>query len=267
MNRYASLMVALLLGTLNWSELSAQNQDETNALPRFDVVSVKRDTSGEGPANDWQRSPGRIDYQNTQLIQLIRVAWGSISLRVEGGPDWIRTDRFDVDVRFPVDTPGPTTVLMLRQLLNQRFKLSARIRASPLAAAGSRSASRRQHGSRRRLQDRSDFLSSTSPAFRECPDADWLRWTFDSHSASRAARVEARKCTRCSASSRHRPCRAADGELSGSDDVVRRPFRFCFAADATYSLHGGWRKRSRGFEQESLIIERHCRGFDSTPMW
>ena len=120
-------MVALLLGPFNWGGLSAQNQGETNALPRFEVASVKRDTSGEGPANNWQASPGRMDYQNTQLIQLARAAWGNTSLRVDGGPDWIRSDRFDVSVRFPEDTPTPTRGLMLRHLLNERFKLSARL--------------------------------------------------------------------------------------------------------------------------------------------
>jgi hypothetical protein len=68
------------MGALDWSELSAQSQGEPTALPRFDVASVKRDTSGEGPANNWQASPGRMDYQNTQPIQLIRLAWGGITL-------------------------------------------------------------------------------------------------------------------------------------------------------------------------------------------
>jgi uncharacterized protein (TIGR03435 family) len=105
----------------------AVSAQDAAVTPRFEVASVKLDTSGEGPANNWQRSPGRIDYQNTQLIQLIRVAWGGTQLRVEGGPDWIRTDRYDVIVRFPTDTQGATGAMMLRQFLTERFKLAARL--------------------------------------------------------------------------------------------------------------------------------------------
>ena len=57
-------------------------------LPRFDVASVKQDTSGEQPGNNWQASPGRNQLQNAQILQLIRAAFGDFSLRVEGFPEW-----------------------------------------------------------------------------------------------------------------------------------------------------------------------------------
>ena len=96
-------------------------------LPAFDVASVKEDTSGEQPSNNWQASPGRVSYQNTQILQLIRAAYGDFSLRVEGFPDWTRDERYDVEVRFPVDTPASDTQLMLRHLLTGRFKMVARL--------------------------------------------------------------------------------------------------------------------------------------------
>jgi len=96
-------------------------------LPRFDVASVKQDTSGEQPSNNWQPSPGRVNYQNTQILQLIRAAYGDFSLRAEGYPDWTVSERYDVDVRFPADTPAPVTGQMLRQLLIDRFKMVARL--------------------------------------------------------------------------------------------------------------------------------------------
>jgi uncharacterized protein (TIGR03435 family) len=96
-------------------------------LPRFDVASVKQDTSGEQPSNNWQASPGRINYQNSQILQLIRAAFGDFSLRAEGFPEWTVSERYDVEVRFPADTPGPTTSQMLRQLLIDRFKMVARL--------------------------------------------------------------------------------------------------------------------------------------------
>jgi len=95
--------------------------------PRFDVASVKQDTSGEQPTNNWSASPGRVSYQNTQILQLIRAAYGDFSLRVDGYPDWTRDERYDVEARFPTDTPGPIIGLMLRQLLIERFKMVARL--------------------------------------------------------------------------------------------------------------------------------------------
>jgi uncharacterized protein (TIGR03435 family) len=96
-------------------------------LPSFDVASVRQETSGEQPSNNWSNSPGRISYQNSQILQLIRAAYGDFSLRVEGFPDWTRDDRYDIEVRFPADTPGPVTQLMLRQLLVERFKMVVRL--------------------------------------------------------------------------------------------------------------------------------------------
>lgn len=98
-------------------------------LPQFDVASVKQDTSGEQPTNNWQRSPGRIDFQNSQVLQLLRAAYGDFSLRVEGAPGWTSSERYDLDVRFPADASGPTVNLMLRKLLVERFSLVARLEA------------------------------------------------------------------------------------------------------------------------------------------
>src|SRR5690242_17005413 len=95
------------------------------ALPRFDVASVKVNRLMESPSNNWRRTPGRLDFHNSQLIELIKAAWGDFSLRVEGAPAWLRTDRFDVVVQFPAETPSETSMLMLRALLMERFQLVA----------------------------------------------------------------------------------------------------------------------------------------------
>jgi uncharacterized protein (TIGR03435 family) len=81
----------------------------------------------ESPSNNWRRTPGRLDFHNSQLIELIKAAWGDFSLRVEGAPAWLRTDRFDVVVQFPAETPSETSMLMLRALLIERFQLVARL--------------------------------------------------------------------------------------------------------------------------------------------
>ncbi|MGE0447151.1 MAG: TIGR03435 family protein [Vicinamibacterales bacterium] len=113
-----------------------QGREGSDGLPAFEVASVKQDRSGEQPTNNWQRSPGRVNYQNSQVLQLLRAAWGDFSLRVEGAPDWVAGERYDVDVRFPVDAPASTITLMLRQLLIERFRLAAHLEAREVPMYG-----------------------------------------------------------------------------------------------------------------------------------
>jgi uncharacterized protein (TIGR03435 family) len=100
---------------------------QRSPLPRFDVASVKVNSLMEQPSNNWRRTPGRLDFHNSQLIELIKAAWGDFSLRVENVPMWLRTDRFDVVVQFPPETPQEQVNLMLRSLLIERFQLAARL--------------------------------------------------------------------------------------------------------------------------------------------
>jgi len=90
----------------------------------FDAVSIKPNTSGEvGGASRAQ--PGRYQGVNVTLMRLIGLAYRPIQ-EFEGGPDWIRTDRFDVDAKAE-GTPSQDQMLrMLRTMLADRFKLVVR---------------------------------------------------------------------------------------------------------------------------------------------
>jgi len=120
--RFAFGSMVLLATALRGAALA-----QTAPLPQFDVASVKANRLMEQPSNNWRRTPGRLDFHNSQLIELIKAAWGDFSLRVEGAPDWLRTARFDVVVQFPPDTPSDRVNLMLRALLIDRFQLAARL--------------------------------------------------------------------------------------------------------------------------------------------
>src|SRR5689334_2307758 len=94
-------------------------------LPQFDVASVKPNTLMEQPANNWRQTPGRTDYHNSQLVELVKRAWGDPQLpnrAVERQPDWMVRGHFDIVVQYPVDTAPATQMLMLRALLVDRFK-------------------------------------------------------------------------------------------------------------------------------------------------
>ena len=117
--------------------VSAQAPD---ASPRFDVTSVRLNTSSDARANV-DLTPGRFTATAVTLRELVGMAY-SITTRIVGGPDWVDTDRFDiVATGAPTDPnlrPAPgavappegaalnTVQAMLRQLLRDRFALSVR---------------------------------------------------------------------------------------------------------------------------------------------
>ncbi|HUK37384.1 MAG TPA: TIGR03435 family protein [Vicinamibacterales bacterium] len=99
----------------------------------FDVASVKPNAdAGAIPA--WAMQPGGgVTITAYRLHQLIAIAYDSPSIQtrdqIVGGPDWIKSDHFDVVAKaagaFENDETGRPTRLMamLRSLLEDRFKL------------------------------------------------------------------------------------------------------------------------------------------------
>ena len=111
------------------------------ASPRFDVVSIKpcKPSVTHGvPAFGGDSSPGRLsigcgilaDTDNLGLIQVAynRYASGQLTswkmIPIEGGPNWIHSERFDIDAT----SDGHPSILMMQgpmmqKLLEDRFKL------------------------------------------------------------------------------------------------------------------------------------------------
>lgn len=88
----------------------------------FDVTSVKRNTSGEQGGSS-KGQPGRYVGVNVTLRRVIGLAYRPVQEFV-GGPDWINTERFDVEGRVE-GTPTQDQMLeMLRSLLADRFQLA-----------------------------------------------------------------------------------------------------------------------------------------------
>src|SRR5262245_43509771 len=98
---------AILLEAASSSPLAQQTPTDVapSKRPEFDVASVKPNTLLEQPSNNWKATPGQTDFHNSQVIELIRLAWNDSQLRVEKGPDWIARGRFDIVAQYPIDTP------------------------------------------------------------------------------------------------------------------------------------------------------------------
>jgi uncharacterized protein (TIGR03435 family) len=63
---------------------------------------------------------------------LIASAYGLESEKVQGGPNWLDTDRFDIAAKAPVNTPPAQVKLMLQTLLADRFQLKIHMDSKPL---------------------------------------------------------------------------------------------------------------------------------------
>src|SRR3954454_2518982 len=83
----------------------------------FEVASIKA-TAPQESGRIMVRmggDPGRIDYVNVSLRDLVRQAWDVKDYQVVG-PDWMNSARFDVQAKYPPDTPKETRNLMLQAL-------------------------------------------------------------------------------------------------------------------------------------------------------
>ena len=88
----------------------------------FDVTSVKPNTSGEQGGSS-KAQPGRYVGINVTLRRVIGLAYRPVQ-EFTGGPNWINTDRFDIEGRVE-GTPTQDQMLeMLRSLLSDRFQLA-----------------------------------------------------------------------------------------------------------------------------------------------
>jgi len=138
----AAVVLPITIGSLQAPRLSAQSVDAPR--PNFEVASVKPCTvepspdggGGRGGGNGSPSDPGLFRTPCVpvrRLIQTAYVQYESGQARptsqlkdqpVEGGPDWIDTDRFVIDAR--PETPQARATMagpMLQALLEERFKL------------------------------------------------------------------------------------------------------------------------------------------------
>lgn len=124
------MRVPLFAALLSVAVVVAQAQapsssTEPEQKPAFEVTSVRPNTvvsdsmSIGGP-------PGRFDARNVSLELLITQAYGVRRELLEGGPDWIRGERYDIAATAQAGAPADERNLMLQSLLEDRFKLVTR---------------------------------------------------------------------------------------------------------------------------------------------
>jgi uncharacterized protein (TIGR03435 family) len=120
MKRVVVVTLALMLGLV--SHPAAQSA----VKPRFEVASVKPSASDplafprSSPA-----SPGRFTMLDVPLSLLVQRAYGPlVDFQIVGGPDWLRSRRFDIQGKAENAAADMDAMLpMLKTLLEERFQL------------------------------------------------------------------------------------------------------------------------------------------------
>jgi uncharacterized protein (TIGR03435 family) len=71
------------------------------AQPAFEVASIKLGTTNE-VGGVYTYPGGRVGFRGCTVDQLIQQAFNIQKFQVSGGPEWMRTDRYDIDAK-PAD--------------------------------------------------------------------------------------------------------------------------------------------------------------------
>lgn len=104
--------------------LSAQEQPAKEQALRFETASVKRNDSGD-LRTGYRTLPDGWEANNVSLQVVITVGHNLLAHQLVGGPDWVRTERWDVRGTAGRDFNVGQVPGMVRTLLAERFKLVA----------------------------------------------------------------------------------------------------------------------------------------------
>jgi len=124
------LAIALLLGAMTFSFA------QSNAHPKFEVASIKRNSVGVDPSQPMGggfQPGGRLHMVDLPLRGLIQFAYADHDSphwlplpdsQLVGGPAWSKTEGYDIDAKPDAKTDPKQMWQMLQALLADRFHLS-----------------------------------------------------------------------------------------------------------------------------------------------
>jgi uncharacterized protein (TIGR03435 family) len=115
--------LAATFGVFILPPVAAQSPPLPMDGPAFEVASVRRNMSGDARTTLAPQPGGRLTAINATPGMLIRFAYDLPPFQVSGGPDWLDTERFDVNATTEGDPSVEQKQLMLRRLLAERFKV------------------------------------------------------------------------------------------------------------------------------------------------
>jgi bla regulator protein blaR1 len=126
----------IFFGLVDPAATHAQSQAADSNNLSFENVSVKpAETGSNHPMVRLAFSPAGFAANGVSLQELIRDAYGVQDSQISGGPDWLKSERFDIEAKIPAALADelrnadpaqvhPDPHAMLRALLADRFKLA-----------------------------------------------------------------------------------------------------------------------------------------------
>jgi bla regulator protein blaR1 len=110
------------------------SQTPSETKPAFEVASIKPNKSGDNRVSIGGGAGGRFVATGVPLRLLMTVAYRVRDFQISGGPDWLQTDRWDIEARAeegsipsPPGPPDPNVpdpmALRVQSLLEDRFQL------------------------------------------------------------------------------------------------------------------------------------------------
>jgi uncharacterized protein (TIGR03435 family) len=121
--RYAAL--ALLTLSFAGPMMHAQSKPAGTANLAFDVVSIKPHKVVERGGRIGFEPGGRFVMVNLTVAGLVLSAYPTKTGEFAGAPDWVSSDRFDVDARAGFEPTRDQQQVLLRNLLADRFTFAA----------------------------------------------------------------------------------------------------------------------------------------------
>jgi uncharacterized protein (TIGR03435 family) len=101
--------------------------------PKFDIADVHVSATAHGFAQNFGGviRAGRYVNRDATMLTLIEAAYGVSEDTIAGGPGWLSSELFDVIAKVPDGTTPAAANLMLKALLEDRFKLVIHNGTSP----------------------------------------------------------------------------------------------------------------------------------------
>jgi uncharacterized protein (TIGR03435 family) len=133
MQRLTKTLVLIALGMLVIG-IPVFSQAPPGAKPSFEVASIKPNTSGENRVAILGSPGGRITMTGVTLRLIITFAYRVRDFQISGGPNWISSDRWNIEARAeegsippPTGPPDPNVpdpmAVRTQSLLEDRFQL------------------------------------------------------------------------------------------------------------------------------------------------
>ena len=130
------MAMPMIVGIVNAPTATAQASDQTaSATPKFDVASIKPNSSASQPNSNFPLGPGDVYIRNggffsaagfpltTYIFFAYKLNGNQAQYVLPQLPDWTKTERFDIQARADGNPSKDQMRLMMRSLLEDRCKL------------------------------------------------------------------------------------------------------------------------------------------------